>query len=213
MDYFNDLIEQADGTYISAITAAASVPTNQTSYQTDNFTIIETCTQEPYAPKDRNVKKTNTRMALIIDKLKSGASVSTACQAADIKPSTLRYWRKNDDYFDEACKDAWEEGTAHYEEEAFNRGRNGTVKDIYYRGMIVGEEVEHHDSLLLRTLERRAPEDWGKAAQKVELTGKDVGPLRVVTLDLSKATEELASLGHSYLIEEYKALLEKPTEK
>jgi hypothetical protein len=150
-------------------------------------------------------------MDLILEKLKYGSSITAACQAADIKPSTLRYWRKNDPDYDQACKDAWEEGTGVYEEEAFSRGKDGTVADVYHQGMIVGQKVEHHDTLLLRSLERRAPEEWGKATQKVELTGKDGGPLRVMTLDLTKSAEELAELGHSYLTEEYRALLEKPS--
>lgn len=174
------------------------------------FTITETCTQEIYINPSRVVKKTRGAMDLVLQKLSAGSSITVACAAVNIKPSTLRYWRKNDEEFDQACKDAWEEGTGVYEETAFDRGKNGTVKDVYHKGEIVGEEIVHHDTLLLRTLERRAPEDWGKAS-RVELTGANGGPLRVQTLDLTKAAEELSKHGHSYLIEEYRALLEKPS--
>ena len=200
-DIANELIEQEDGTY-------RVVPR-----VTPDFSILETNTQEAYIAPDRSIKKTRGRMDLILERLKRGSSITAACTAADIKPSTLRYWRKNDEKFDQACKDAWEEGTAVYEEEAFDRGKNGTVADVYHQGIVVGQKIEHHDPLLLRTLERRAPEDWGRATQRVELTGKDGGPLRVMTLDLSKSEEELAQLGHSYLTEEYRAALEKPQEK
>jgi len=199
-DSLTELIEQPDGTY-RATERATSI---------SQFGIVETCTQEAYVP-DRSIKKTRTRMDLILERLKSGSSIGAACQAADIKPSTLRYWRKNDKEFDQACKDAWEMGTGVYEEEIFSRALNGTVEDVYHQGMVVGQKVVHHDTLALRTVERRAPEDWGKTTQRVELTGKDGGPLRVATLDLTKSIEELAELGHSFLTEEYRALLEKPS--
>jgi hypothetical protein len=149
-------------------------------------------------------------MELILEKIREGSSVAGACHAAGITTATLRGWRQRDLAFDTACKAAWELGTAAYEEEAFSRGKNGTAADVYHQGIVVGQKIEHHDTVLLRTLERRAPEDWGKQ-QRVELTGQGGGPLRVQTLDLTKSIEELAAHGHSYLIEEYRALLEKPS--
>src|SRR5208337_588013 len=162
-DPYTELEEQPDGTY-RAVPRALPIT---------DFSIAETCTQEVYVPPDRSIKKTRARMDLILEKLKEGSSITAACKCADIKASTLRYWRKNDSDFDQACKDAWEEGTGIYEEECFLRGKQGTVADVYHQGLVVGEKIEHHDTLLLRSLERRAPEDWGKMTQRVELTGKD----------------------------------------
>ncbi len=197
-DPYENLVEMPDGTY--------RVPPAQPS-------ITHNSNNELYNPPDRKIKKSPKRMQIIIQAFSEGKSVGAACQLADIKPSTLRYWRIQDKNFDQACKDAWVQGTGILEDVAFDRGRNGTEADVYHQGMIVGTKIEHHDTLLLRTLESRAPESWGRATQRMELTGANGGPLKVVTLDLSKSEQELSQLGHSFLIEEYRALLEKSGNK
>ncbi len=201
-DIYSDLVEQADGTFIANVTQAEPSFTN-------DFSVTQTAKQELYVEPDRKIKKTAPRMKLILDQFAQGKSVGAACNAAGIKPSTLRYWRKNDANFDQACIDAWELGTGIYEDEIFNRGKDGTVADVYHQGTVVGQRIEHHDNLLVRTAERRAPQEWGRAS-RVELTGKAGGPLRIATIDLSKAEEELSELGHSFLTEEYRALIEGP---
>jgi len=199
-DTYSDLEEQPDGTF-RAVERTRPDPV---------FSITDTCTQDVYIPPDRKVKKTPGTMELILEKIREGASVAGACHAAGVTTATLRGWRKRDPEFDTACKSAWELGTAAYEEAAFSRGKDGTVADVYHQGLVVGQKIEHHDTLLLKTLERRAPEDWGRQ-QRVELTGQGGGPLRVQTLDLTRSIEELAAHGHSFLTEEYRALLEKPS--
>jgi len=197
-DPYENLVEHPDGTY--------RVPTAQPS-------ITHTSQNALYNPPDRKIKKSPQRMQMIIQAFSEGKSVGAACKSVDIKASTLRYWRIQDKAFDQACKDAWTEGTGILEDVAFDRGQNGTEAEVYHQGMVVGTKIEHHDTVLLRTLESRAPESWGRSTQRMELTGANGGPLRVMTLDLSKSEQELSQLGHSFLIDEYRALLEKSTNK
>lgn len=199
-----DLLATNDSGVYHATISDASPPMVQ-----EDFSTQEMHAPALYIAPDRKTKKTKKRMDFILEKFRLGASVGATCKAAEITVSTLYYWRKNDRDFDQACEDAWQEGTSIYEEEIYDRAKNGTVADVYHQGLVVGQRVEHHDPLLLRTVERREPESWGKATQRIELTGKDGGAVRVATLDLTKSVEELAALGHSPLIEEYRALLEK----
>lgn len=62
------------------------------------------------------------------------------------------------------------------ENEARRRGVEGTVKDIYYQGEVVGEERQYSDRLLEMLLKKERPHEF---RERKEITGAGGGPLEI----------------------------------
>lgn len=191
-DNYDDLIEMPDGSYRTA----------------DHKSIQHTQRHALYKPRDRKVKKTKEAMDTVLRILKSGGSITDACQAVNISHAALRYWRINDNMFDEACREAFDMRTDEIETIFYDRAINGVQQEVYHDGEMVGTKTIHDNGLLTKALVARRPEVWANQTRKVEITGKDGGDIKVVTIDLNKAVEELAKYNHSYLTSEFVAMLE-----
>lgn len=75
---------------------------------------------------------------------------SAAC--AGIPRQLAMYWRKKDEEFSQAWDDAYYDAIDTLEQEAVRRGRDGTEKRIWYKGLAVGSEKEYSDQLLRQVL-------------------------------------------------------------
>ena len=195
---YDDLIEQPDGTFSAGPVKRTVEPFGR---------------NKPYRPKVQG-KKTQHNMETLLSVLKETGSPVQACEAIDIKPSTLKYWRQQDRVFDEACLDAHKQSTTRLETSVLDRAANGWEEPKYHEGIEVGAIRKYDNGLSLKVLERVRPEEYGPPkVEKLEITGANGGPVRMVTIDVKASLQELMQLGHSRLTEEYKALLERPLNK
>jgi hypothetical protein len=110
------------------------------------------------------------------------ASVSRACKKARVPRSNVYLWLndKSEKTFNELYETACKEALGALEDEAVRRAYEGTTRPVYQGGKKVGSIREFSDTLLIVLLKARAPEKYKDRMQK-ELTGKDGGPIHVVT--------------------------------
>lgn len=140
------------------------------------------------------VKKSASRMQLILDILASGMSVKAAAAAAGVDRTTALRWKNEDPEFRKAWEDAVEAGADVLEDEAFRRARDGVQKPVYQGGELVGHVQEYSDTLMQLLLRGRRPGRY-KDRVSTELTGKDGGPIQ--TEDVSPRAvlaEKLAAI-------------------
>jgi hypothetical protein len=95
----------------------------------------------------------------LLNALRQGASITTACQAEGIHRVTYYQWLENDPEFAAAAGDAIESGTDRLEQAALERAIAGS------------------DTLTIFLLKSRRPDTYREPKQVVEHTGKDGAPL------------------------------------
>jgi len=138
-------------------------------------------------------KMTDERVERFLAVLSQGGSVTAAAEQAGIGRRTVYDWKAADADFAEAFEDAWQRGIAALEDEAVRRAYRGTERPVFQKGVQVGTVKEFSDSLLMFLLKSRDPRFRDKAT--VEMTGKDGGPIKTDSIDLSKlSTDELRNL-------------------
>ncbi len=126
--------------------------------------------------------------------------IGPACKTASISRTTYLRWRKVDDEFDEACDDAFDEAVDEAEYELRERGINGTEEPVLYKGTPVWKRDPGTGAVLLdddfnpipftihrksdRLLEvyTRTHRPQYREKSEVSLTGRNGGPLEVVTV-------------------------------
>ena len=114
----------------------------------------------------------------ILETLAKGLSPVAAAKAAGVAYSTIWTWKREDAAFSAAWDEAFEQGTDVLEDIALKRATVGNQRPVYQGGKQVGTVQEFSDHLLLATLARRR-EAWRQSKTKVELSGKDGGPVQV----------------------------------
>lgn len=115
--------------------------------------------------------------------LESGLSWQAACAEVDKAKSTMYRLYRNDEEFRAQCDEAIETGKEGLEDEAVRRGKKGVRRAIYYQGEVVGHQQEYSDQLLIRTLEARRPETWGRKQVSVDATIKSTNVIVSMTFD------------------------------
>lgn len=101
-------------------------------------------------------------------------------------PSPLYDRRKRDPEFKKAWEDALETAGDVFEDEAVRRGKEGVVKDIYYKGEVVGQERVYSDGLLSKLLDGAKRDKYNpkKDAAKVDVhVGLAVIPMTAPTVE------------------------------
>jgi hypothetical protein len=110
--------------------------------------------------------------------IRDGLHVREAAATANVD-GTMPYHRRDED---EAFRAAWEQaskiGTKALEAEAGRRSYHGTTRAVYYMGEECGRIREYSDTLLMFLLRARKPKKY-RDRGKLELTGKDDGPVEV----------------------------------
>jgi hypothetical protein len=131
--------------------------------------------------------------AEVVATLAKGLSPAAAATAAKVHRSTIYTWREADAAFAAAWDAAYDAGTDVIEDIALKRATVGVQKPVFQGGRQVGTVQEYSDALILATLGRRR-EQWRAAKTKVELSGKDGGPVLVQTVR-ERIARKLAALG------------------
>lgn len=80
------------------------------------------------------------------------------------------YHRKHDPEFKAAWAEAMERAGDAFEEEAARRGRDGVLKDVYYKGEVCGQERVYSDGLLSKLMDGAKPDKYQK--RTTEHTGE-----------------------------------------
>lgn len=110
-------------------------------------------------------------IAAFFDHLSRSGNITRSAAAAGLDPGKIRRWRKVDDPtygiiaadFAAAFDEAYDLANDYLEDCATHRGTAGVLKDIYYQGDVVGQEVVYSDGLLQFMLRARRPDKFKNA--------------------------------------------------
>jgi hypothetical protein len=111
----------------------------------------------------RTIRTPENREAFL-DALSETANVTAACERVGISRRAIYEWREEDPDFVAAWERALNLGTDALEDEAVRRGREGTVKPVFYKGEECGGVREYSDTLLIFMLKARRPEKFRDSA-------------------------------------------------
>jgi hypothetical protein len=151
-------------------------------------------------------QQTERRQARFLKAYRESGNIKASCKAAGIARSTFYEWRGSDEAFKAQLPDAKEDACDTLEFAAYERAVKGVESYVVSMGRIVYEEIpvldeeskprlnkdggqimlrgkpimerKYSDSLLTTLLKANLPR---KYKDKVELTGKDDGPLAFIT--------------------------------
>lgn len=87
------------------------------------------------------------------------------------------YWARTDEAFAEDWKHARKVAAQLLEDAATLRAKDGVLKPVYWKGMLVGMEREYSDGLVQFLLKGLKPEVYRENAT-IEHVGKDGGPMK-----------------------------------
>lgn len=99
-----------------------------------------------------------------LDRFAQCGIVKAAAQAAGINRTTVYGWLESDPVFKAAYQIAEQDGVDELEMAALTRAVDGVEEPVYQRGECVGYVTKYSDSLLMRLLEARNPEKFGRRA-------------------------------------------------
>ena len=85
-----------------------------------------------------------------------------------VERHTVARWAATDPEFATAFANARESAADYAEYELFRRAVEGTPRDVYYQGVVVGTTREYSDQLLLALVRRMRPAEW-REQQAVDL--------------------------------------------
>lgn len=125
---------------------------------------------------------------LYIEYLEKSGNESEARRYAGVRATAVRKALNDDPDFEEQVLECKSRIADMLEQEAFHRAVNGTVKNVYYKGEIVGEQTEYSDSLLMFLLKGNKPEKYG---DKTTLMGSKSEPLTIEVIDVLGEKETL----------------------
>ena len=102
--------------------------------------------------------RTDEKLQLVCQALRTNyGDMHGAARYAGISPDFLLNWCRDDKVAAEAVKEAQRIGWMGLESVLIDRGVNGTQKQVWYKGEVVGFETEYHHNLLLKAIEARVP--------------------------------------------------------
>lgn len=99
------------------------------------------------------------RKAFLASLSKNG-NVTDACEVARIDRSTAYKSRANDEKFAALWDETVEVAVDRLESEAWRRATYGTNKPVWYKGQLVGTELEYSDSLMQTLLKAHRPNKY-----------------------------------------------------
>ncbi len=123
------------------------------------------------ARTNRTPKKRRDWKIAWLEAFERELTVSAACKAAKIGRTTAYDARQTDEAFAQAWDDLENQTTDTMEREGYRRAVEGTERDIYHQGEVVGKERQFSDTLLIFMLKARKPETY-RENMKVEHAGK-----------------------------------------
>jgi len=137
----------------------------------------------------------NARKAWLLA-FEAHGTVTDACKVTGVGRSTVYGWRQQHEEFAVAWADVEEATTERMEREAFRRGTEGFIKDVYHRGEVVGQERQYSDTLLIFMLKSRRPERY-RDNVKIEHGGSVSHGVRLSGLTQEQLDQLEALLAHA----------------
>jgi hypothetical protein len=110
--------------------------------------------------------------------LRDHGNVRRAAECAGIARSTAYLERERDASFRAKWDEALEDACDLFEDEIRRRAFDGVPNDVYYKGEVVGRELEFSDSLALAYVRAHRPEKWRERIDARHL-GPDGGPIQL----------------------------------
>jgi hypothetical protein len=92
----------------------------------------------------------------------NAGDVADACSALGLTTGWVRTWMRDDPKVMAALEDAIEAGAMVLESAMIRRAVDGVQEPIYYRDSLVGHKTRYSDPLLIKALESRLPDRYGK---------------------------------------------------
>lgn len=109
------------------------------------------------------LKYSDRRHSLFMDKLKESVSINVAAKAAGISRNTAYRWRHQVTNFADEWDDIISGKMEDLECDVYERATKGAIKDVYYRGEIVGQQREPSDQLAMFFLKANKPDVYDRA--------------------------------------------------
>jgi hypothetical protein len=133
------------------------------------------------------------RVNLFLDTLREGrCSVRRACKISGLNRTLSENLRLRVPIFDQIWSEINAEVTDELEQAAFTRAINGVARDVYYQGVVCGQETHFSDSLLSMLLQGRRPEVY-KNRSETHHTGKltsDEDPRKLTDDELQQLIDD-----------------------
>jgi hypothetical protein len=92
----------------------------------------------------------------------NAGDIALACSAVQASTGWLKRWMREDPKVDAAIRDAMDTGTAVLESEMIRRAVHGVDDPIFYKDEQVGSRKKYSDALLIKALESRKRDVYGK---------------------------------------------------
>lgn len=92
----------------------------------------------------------------------NAGDVALACSAIGASTGWLKRWMREDPRVDATIKDAMDTGTAVLESEMIRRAIHGVDEPIFYKEEQIGTKKKYSDTLLIKALESRKRDVYGK---------------------------------------------------
>ena len=136
---------------------------------------------------DTRKKLSKRKRSVFLKCLAETGKVGESARAAGyLSTETLRSFRKNDEDFAEAWDLATSAAGDLLEEEAIRRAVDGTLKPVFYKGEIVGQEIQYSDSLMAILLKANNPSKYNRSGGETNVNvrfGVAVLPMTAVNAD------------------------------
>lgn len=110
----------------------------------------------------------------------NAGDVALACSTVSCSVSWLKSWMREDPKVEAAIIDAIDTGTVHLESAMISRGMRGWKEPVFYKDNKIGYKRKFSDTLLIKALESRKPDVYGKRLdvnQHVSITHMSDGEL------------------------------------
>lgn len=98
----------------------------------------------------------------ILDTLETNCGDLAGACSGVCSTGWLKRWMRDDPKVEAAVKDAMDTGAMGLESAAIQRAVHGVEEDVYYRDEVIGKKRKYSDTLLVKMLESRKPETYGR---------------------------------------------------
>lgn len=99
----------------------------------------------------------------LVETLETNAGdVLDACRVIGVSTGWLKKWMRDDPKVEAAIQDAIDTGATVLESAMISRAVKGWKEPVYYKDELVGHKRKYSDTLLIKALESRKPETYGK---------------------------------------------------
>lgn len=143
-----------------------------------------------------DLQKTLEKRQHFLEALAQTCSVLRACEIAEVSRAAVYKWRDADAEFAKQWELARARGADALEDEAVRRAYEGIEEPIFHQGRCVDTVHRYSDTLLIFLLKGAKPEKY-RENSRLELTGKDGGPVQVNETEKAARLAAILAAGHA----------------